>query len=389
MARDYTHPPGQGRSGPATGPVEARWYSAASLVKRLAPTLLLSSCALAAGCGGVRGPAPPAVFPMSPLWATPVSDFVEGTLATDGRRLFALTRDGVVHALDPETGQVLWRSEQRSGTLAAGAAGLFVRLVDGTVKRLAGARGTVRWEAASGIVGDLPPVLDGDRVLVAGRGMAALDAATGRVLWAAPTDPAVTALPVVVGARLFAGEEDGTLRCRDRATGLSLWTLRTGSTLLAPALPDPERRRLYLGTTDRRILEVELEKGRPGWAWKVGADVEAPGLIHGDRVLFACFDAVLYAIDRGNGHLVWRAPLPSRPLSGPLLSGTTVLVACHENDLVGFDVKTGRPVGALRTPARIGTAPLLLDGRVFLGLRDRTVVGLALAGPEAEPAPAP
>ena len=308
-----------------------------------------------------------------------MTDFVEGALATDRRRLFAITRDGIVRAFDPATGQVLWESEQSSGTLAASETGLIVRLVDGTVKSLAPARGTVKWEAASGIIGDLPPVLDGDRVLIAGKGMAALDLATGHVVWSAPTDPTVTASPVAAGSRLLAGEEDGTLRCRDRASGVSLWKLRTGSALLAPPVVDPEQRRLYLGTTDRRILEVGLETGRKGWAWKVGADVESPGLIHENRVFFTAFDAVLYALNRGNGNLAWRAPLPSRPLSGPLLSGATVLVACHEKDVIGFDMKTGRPVGNLRTTARIGTPPLLLDGRLFLGLRDRSVVGFELA----------
>jgi len=304
---------------------------------------------------------------------------VDGELATDGRRVFAITRDGIVRAFDPPTGQVLWQSEQSSGALAASETALILRLVDGTVKSLAPAKGSVRWEAASGIVGDLPPVLDGDRVLIAGKGMAALDAASGQVLWSAPTDPTVTAPPVAAGPRLLAGEEDGTLRCRDRASGVSLWKLRTASALLAPPVVDPERRRLYLGTTDRRILQVGLEKGNKGWAWKVGADVESPGLIHEHRVLFTAFDAVLYALNRGNGNLVWRAPLPSRPLSGPLLSGATVLVACHERDVIGFDVSTGRAVGNLRAAAQIGTPPLLLGGRLFLGLKDRSVVGYELA----------
>ena len=349
-------------------------------------SLALLSC-LAVGCGGVRPLAAPAVFPLKAAWTTPVSDFVEGTLATDRQRLFAITRDGIVRAFDPASGQVLWQFEQSSGTLAASEAGVILRLVDGTVKSLAPARGTVRWEAASGIVGDLPPVLDGDHAFIAGKGMAALEIATGRVLWSAPSDPTVTAPPVAAGSRLLAGEEDGTLRCRDRASGVSLWKLRTGSALLAPPVVDSEGRRLYLGTTDRRLLEVGLEKGRKGWAWKVGADVESPGLIHEHRVLFAAFDAVLYALNRGNGNLVWRAPLPSRPLSGPLLAGATVLVACHEKDVIGFDVKTGRPVGNLRTIALIGTPPLLLGGRLFLGLKDRSVVGFELAGFSSTPAP--
>jgi outer membrane protein assembly factor BamB len=316
-----------------------------------------------------------------------VGDFIEGSLATDGRRLFAMTRAGVVRALEPATGEILWESEQRTGALAAGEAGLVVRLVDGTVKSLAPAKGTLRWETASGIVGDLPPVIDGDRVLIAGKGLAALDLATGRVLWSAPTDPTIAGPPIVAGSRLVAGEEDGTLRCRDRASGVSLWTLRTRSALVAAPVFDPERGRLYVGTTDRRFLEVGLEKGQRGWTWKVGADIDSPGVIREHRVLFAAYDAVLYALNRRNGNLVWRAPLPSRPISGPLLSGSTVLVACHESDVIGFDLKTGKAVGNLRASAGIATTPLLLGGRLFLGLLDKTVVGFELASFGTDPVP--
>ncbi len=316
-----------------------------------------------------------------------MGDFVEGSLATDGRRLFAMTRAGVVRALEPATGEILWQSDERTGALAASEAGLVVRLIDGTVKSLAPAKGTLRWEAASGIVGDLPPVLDGDRVLIAGKGLAALDLATGRVLWSAPTDPPIASPPIVAGSRLVAGEEDGTLRCRDRASGVSLWTLRTRSALVAAPVFDPERGRLYVGTTDRRILEVGLEKGHRGWTWKVGADIDSPGVMEGHRVLFTAFDAVLYALNRRNGNLVWRAPLPSRPISGPLVSGRTVLVACHESDVIGFDLKTGKAVGNLRASARIATAPLLLGGRLFVGLLDKSVVGFELASFDSEPVP--
>src|SRR5260221_2418399 len=365
---------------------EAGCYSARAVRSSGAAVTILCLSLTSNGCGGVRPRAAPAVFPLKALWTTPVGDFIEGSLATDGRRLFAITRAGVVRALEPATGEILWQSDQRTGALAAGEAGLVVRLVDGTVRCLAAAKGTLRWETASGIVGDLPPVLDGDRVLIAGKGLAALDLATGRVLWSAPTDPPIASPPIVAGSRLVAGEEDGTLRCRDRASGVSLWTLRTRSALVAAPVFDPERGRLYVGTTDRRILEVGLEKGPRGWTWKVGADNDSPGVMEGHRVLFTAFDAVLYALNRRNGNLVWRAPLPSRPISRPLVSGRTVLVACHESDVIGFDLETGKAVGNLRASARIGTAPLLLGGRLFLGLRDKSVVGFELAGFGTEPA---
>ncbi len=357
----------------------------AALKRSAAVTVLLAACSfLPSACGRVHPAAPPAVFPLKAAWSSPVGELVEGPLVTDGQRVFAVTRSGVVRAFDPATGEVRWQIDERPGTLAAAETGLLLRQVDGTVKSLAPGKGTVRWEAASGIVGDLPPVIDGDRAIVAGKGIAAIEMATGRILWSLPSEPTATAPPAPAGSRLLQGEEDGTLRCRDRATGFAFWAFKTRSSLLAPPTFDAERRKVYLGTTDRRIVELDVEKGRLGWTWKVGADVASPGALYGNHILFSAFDAVLYALDRGNGSMAWRAPLPSRPLSGPVLSGETAFVACHESDILGFALKTGMPVGALRTSAPLQTAPLLLGGRLFVGLRDRTVVAFELASLSAE-----
>ena len=109
-----------------------------------------------------------------------------------------------------------------------------------------------------------------------------------------------------------------------------------------------------------------------------------------DKVLFVSHEDVLYALNRGNGNMVWRAALPSRPLGGPLVAGAAVLVACFENEVVGFDARTGRKLGSLKTSAEIRTAPVMAARRLFVGLRDHTVVALQLAAPSAEePAAAP
>jgi 2-hydroxychromene-2-carboxylate isomerase len=104
--------------------------------------------------------------------------------------------------------------------------------------------------------------------------------------------------------------------------------------------------------------------------WKLGADVREPPVVFEDSVLFASHEAVLYALNRANGHLNWRAALPGRPLSGPLVYDKIVLVACFENQVVGFDARTGRPLGILRTVAPLRTAPILVGDKLFAVQRD-------------------
>jgi outer membrane protein assembly factor BamB len=308
-------------------------------------------------------------------------------LASDGRRLFVATRDGVVRALDPATGAVTWKAEGLPGRLAAAEGVLLLRGDDGRLTSLHPRTGAVRWQAETQVEGSTPAVIDRDRALVAGRGLAAVDLASGRALWADLTGAPTTAPPVSAGSRLLAGESDGTLRCRDRATGRSLWVVRTGGALLAPPLVDEGRRRVYLGTSDRRILEIRLDDGKKGWAWRVGAVIAHEGLLRPAQVLFASHDAVLYSLRRG-GNLDWRAALPSRPLSAPLPVAGYVLLACLEDELVAFHPETGAAAGRLRTTAEIRTAPVVGPGGfVVLGLRDRSVIAYSIPG-AGPPAPA-
>ena len=263
---------------------------------------------------------------MLAIWTRPVPSTVEGPLAADAISVFVATRDGAVRALDVETGRPRWRVDDRPGVVAAGGGLVAVRNDDGTVWTMDSATGSDRWKAASGVRGPLPAVLYKDAVVVAGEGLAVLEAATGQTRWSAP-EARATAPPIAWGAWLFVGEADGSLRCRDLATGAVLWSYKTTHPLVAPPVVDDEGH-VLLGTTDRRFMALDPRKGDVRWRWKIGGDVQAPPAVSGQHVLFTNHEDVLYALRRGNGHLAWRASLPSRPLSGPILYGDGVLVAC-------------------------------------------------------------
>ena len=330
------------------------------------------------GCARAPKPVAPHAFPLGTVWTASLDAALSPPLGLDERRVYVATRDGDVLALSRQDGALAWRAKGLRGLVSAASGIVVVRTPEGKVLSLQPRTGEVRWTTESSVPGAIPAVLDRDLVLVAGSGLAALDAASGRVIWSAPLGPIVTSLPVATGLQVIVGEADGTLRSRDRGTGASLWTLRTAEPLLAPVLID-ERGEIFLGTTDRRLLRLG-PKGKKHWQWKVGADVISPPALSGDLALFTSFDATLYAIHRGSGKLAWRVGLPSRPLSGPLVVGPTVLVACHESEIVGFSLATGKAVGALKLPAEIRSAPLESAGRIFVGLRDLRVVALQVDG---------
>jgi polyvinyl alcohol dehydrogenase (cytochrome) len=138
-------------------------------------------------------------------------------------RLFAGQKSGWVHALDPAAGgRLLWKARVGRGGITGGVH--FGMATDG--QRLYVPIHDAAHELDL-VQHDRPPR----------PGLFALDPATGRELWAAPTadtcrarpgcnpgiSAAVTALPGVV----FAGHSDGVLRAYDSATGSVTWLYDT------------------------------------------------------------------------------------------------------------------------------------------------------------------
>lgn len=330
---------------------------------------------------------PPTLFPFENAWKIPVSGGVEHGPVTDGKRVYFATKEGL-HAVSARDGKAVWSTPGRHGQLSAGPGLVVLRESDGTVWGIEPATGSARWKVESGIAGTLPPVVDGDRVLVAGDGIVALDAASGRTVWGAPGTPKVTAPPVMAGPVVIVGESDGTVRARDAATGSPGWAFASGGEVLAPVVADGEGR-LFLGTTARGIVAIGAKDGKRKWRWKVGADVTTGGLVVERNVIVATHEAVLWGLRRGGGNMAWRAALPSRTLGGPMRFGPAVLIACHglrpsESLLVGFDGITGRRLGDLRTPAELKGPPAAGDRAVYAALRDDSLIAWRLP-PEAEP----
>ncbi len=81
------------------------------------------------------------------------------------------------------------------------------------------------------------PAVDARRVYVGfGRDLVALDRATGRVLWRAPTGGKMDSSPLVIGPTVYIGSDDGRLYAFDADSGRKTWDFATrGKISIAPS----------------------------------------------------------------------------------------------------------------------------------------------------------
>jgi len=165
-------------------------------------------------------------------------DFGQGpilyTASIDGRRrelLGAGQKSGVFWAVDPDDGEVVWSTEVGPGGSLGGmewGSAYDGRRIYTAVANSAGKS----WQLPSG------------ETTRAGF-WAALDPATGKILWQTRGAPAVTSSSrgavSVAGGVVFGGtmSRAGTLYALDAATGATLWTFASGGSIItAPAVVD-------------------------------------------------------------------------------------------------------------------------------------------------------
>jgi outer membrane protein assembly factor BamB len=240
----------------------------------------------------------------------------------DGRVLVR-TADNQLYALEPATGEILWRHSglfEQAGLLGGAPPAyesgiVVVAYSSGEVFGLRVETGRPLWsetvlrprriyaiEAISDIVG--APVIDRGRVDVAGSGgeMVALELQTGSRVW----DLALTSIqtPWAAGEFLFVVTERGELVCLLRQGGRIRW--------VSPLDPPAEEGQIRSGTI---------------WTGP---------LLVSDRLLVAGSSGEIASVSPYTGEIIGKAPAGGAVSQPPVVAEGTVFVLTDGGDLVAF-----------------------------------------------------
>lgn len=222
-------------------------------------------------------------------------------------------------------------------------------------------------------------------------GLAALDAASGLLLWRLPLEGRPTA-PVAHAGLVVVGTSAGRLVGVDPATGAPRWQVEAGGPVAAP--PAPAGELLVVGTKQREVLAVTAADGLLRWRAALGGRVTAPTAALPGVVYVAAWDGRLTALDPETGAARWSArlggPVETALAAARGADGRDAVVALREDGtLVAVVAPAPAPRAAPGTPPseprvawthRLGAddpAPAAADGRLFLGGGDLTALDAA------------
>lgn len=344
----------------------------------------------------------------SPLTAPPV--------AADGR-VFALDNEARVTAFDAQSGETVWstaltpepeeedRKFYQIGPLAGGTKlaelgfGGGVALDDGKVFMVSGfgtaaaldqATGEVLWTATlSGPVRNPPTAANGKVfAITVGNQAVALDQATGEVAWTfesfeeaarflSSASPAVDAGTVVVP---FSSGEVIALQADN---GRLLWSTTVSRSTRMNAMADLndiagspviDRGAVFAISHAGQMSAIDLRTGRAAWEIPVGG-LNTPW-VAGDALFVVTVHGELVAVSRDDGAIMWTVQLPRYEnekkkkkeitWSGPILAGGNLVLTSSRGAVVLASPQDGSITERMEAKVGATIPPIVAGGRIYV-----------------------
>lgn len=288
-----------------------------------------------------------------------------GGLAYGDGKLFVSSGFGILSALDPATGGVIW--QQRLGSTGTGTPTVFRDLVhvvsgDDLGWAVETATGRIRWQLSAtpdihNVLGGPAPALT-EKYAVMAFGAGELQGAFrqgGLRLWdahiagerlgmASSRVADITGDPVIVGERIYAGSHSGRVVALNLGSGKRIWTANEGP--LNQVWPAGDS--IFLVSDRNQLVRLSAEDGSRIWAQDLSlfADrrprrqAEIVGhfgpVMAGGQLVLASGDEQLRFFDPASGQQTGAVALPGGAASNPVVAGGTLYVVSKKGQLLAF-----------------------------------------------------
>lgn len=342
------------------------------------------------------------------VWARGIGEgqnkgFSSLTPALDGDAIYAVDYEGLVVAMDSQTGKKQWArkvnesqeglwswmksffvasdpNRQIVGGIAAENGLLLVATYAGEVMALSKESGEELWRKQ--LPGEVVSAPRTNGTVVAAQTvngkLFALDAKTGEQLWFYDNPPPVLTLrgtpsPIVTDTAIYSGFSNGRMMAFNPSNGLILWEQRVASPKgrselermvdihASPVIKDGV---IYVGTFQGRISALARGTGKPLWG-QDGSTSESLA-VSGDKLFVAHADGKLVAYNSVTGEQVWsNEKMLRRLLNGPQVFGDYVAVVDFKGYMHVVNQSDGEFVARTRVDRKGARAPMLTDGETL------------------------
>lgn len=292
------------------------------------------------------------------LWRTSLTpdeeddDHISGGMAYEDGKIYVTTGFAQVISLDASNGKIFWRKSlagpiRTAPTVRAGR--VFTITVDSRMYALNGSTGEELWTftgiaKTASLLGGASPAVDRGVVVApfSSGELVALKVENGRVLWT---------------------QSLNTTRRTDVVSALAHIRGR----------PIIDRGRVFAISHGGLIVSIDLRSGRRIWDKEIGG-LSSPW-VAGDYIFLLTNDSEIVAISRETGSIHWVQKLPQYedpetkdfPIvwNGPLLASDRLIISSSIGEVYAVSPYDGRVMGKIDMPSGISVPPIIAGGRLY------------------------
>jgi eukaryotic-like serine/threonine-protein kinase len=281
-------------------------------------------------------------------------------------------------------GNLLW-SKKIGPIFSSSAVGLgmlFIASTDGNLYALKENTGVLVWHIPLGdYLTDATPALEGRVIFVSAHSSAleALNAYTGQVYWTFETHEKIQAPPIVVGNRVLLASRT-TLWTLEATNGQLLWKFHRGvSAWPSSGSPTLLGDTVYIGLgTGTRVWALNLVDGHIRWSFDTNDRITSTALAETDTIYVATWHGTIFALNRANGRLRWSYALNTARsqsvvdgVGGSMALGDGRLyVGDYRGSVLCIDAIKGHLLWRYATGAQVLATPIVAAGFVYVGSGD-------------------
>lgn len=310
-------------------------------------------------------------------WRYRAGAAVHGSPAVLDGTAFVTDLESTLHAVDVRTGRGVWRLTtgplrpfpwgHESGDVYASSPAiaevdgrplLFFGAGDGHLYAVEPRSGEIVWRLETGgRVRSTPAVAEGTVVVGSADGVVhAADAATGEPRWRHATRGAelrseefgydrrtIQSSPAIADGRVHVGTRDGHLYTLDLATGERLWDAdHEGSWINgSPAVAGG---RVFAGSSDGRFVHgLDAASGEELWRRESRGIVWTSPIVVDGAVVFAEGAGRIRALEPATGETLWETSLPDDLWSSPVVADGVLYIGTHGGGMYALASGEGRP----------------------------------------------
>jgi outer membrane protein assembly factor BamB/adenine/guanine phosphoribosyltransferase-like PRPP-binding protein len=293
----------------------------------------------------------------------------------DATKLYVGSDEGVMHALDQNTGEEIWKFK----IYGFGAEGktifsspllhkntLYFGAYDGNFYAIDTDTGKKKWiymdadwiGSSPAIASDLGMVYVGLEYGLWNKsgGIVALDAVTGKKRWEYIEMPSLTHGSPAYSKKfnvVAIGSNNGILYVFRANDGKLLWQYQTQGEIKASAAFDEERGLIVFGSFDAKIHILNVRDGSLVFSQQTVAGIFSTPCIWKQYAYVSSLDKKIYCINLNTFEKEWEFQTAGRVFASPVVFDNTLYVGSNDGRLYEIDPYTGRNLAFLQTTERI------------------------------------